>query len=325
MRSQLKTTLMVFLTFCLLVSDLGGDWLKNPAHAAVRNNSLDFLTEFFELPSGTDKNIFFIEDQNAEHLESMRRILYALNFGDNLFLDPESGKESHFLINSGKLLYPDIEFIKINPTKYRLRIHRAQNSFPLLFNQIYHNKWRVYLKSWEPESGSIKEQKEKLEKTSSPFDIPTAIRNNKLPLGEIWETWFPGRLELVCPEDKDNKKNSEIDCFAEDPQFWNVGSSLNSQIVRWPEVFHWNMNGYANSWWLGLDLLKKLPAVQGQKAGFYNLHPDGSVDFEVVIEFWPQRLFYLGIIISGIMIIACAGFLVFRQIYFSLKRRTRDA
>ena len=295
--------------------------MKSPAHAQGRHNGLDFLEEFFQLPSGTDKNIFFIEDQNSEHLESMRRILFALNFKNNVFLDPESGKEAHFLKSSGKLLFPDIEFVKINPTKYRLRIHGAKNDFPLIFNEIYHNKWTVYLKPWEPQSGSISEQNEKLKKTSSPFDVPTAVRNNKLPPGKIWETWFPGRLKTECREDKDSEK----DCFAEDPQFWNVDSARNAKVVRWPEVFHWNGNGYANSWWLDLDLLKKLPAVQDQKAGFYNLHPDGSVDFEIVIEFWPQRLFYLGIIISGIMVNVCVGFLVFHRIAFSLKRRRKHA
>lgn len=325
-QNQLKTALMVSLTFCLLFSDWGGDWLKSPAHAAGRTDGLGFLEDFFELlDSGADKNIFFIEDQNSDHLESMQRILFALKFDSNIFLDPESGKEAHFITSSRKILFPDIEFVKINPTKYRLRFHRAQNDFPLIFKEIYHNKWTVYLKPWEPESDSIRKQSENLKKTSSPFDIPTAINNIKLPMGEIWETWFPGRLKTECPEDKDGKKDNENDCFLEDPQFWNVDSALNSKVVSWPEMFHWRVNGYANSWWLDLDLLKKLPAAQGQKAGFYKLNPDGSVDFEIVIEFWPQRLFYLGILISGIVVAACAGFLVFQRISFSITGRRKNA
>lgn len=313
---------MVFLAFCLFFANWNGYGLKNTVYAAGKKRDLDFLEGFFKFPhSEKHQNIFFIEDQNSGHLESMKRILYRLNFDNNVFLDPESGEEANFLRNSKKLLFPLIEYARINPTKFRLRIHRAQNNFPLILNEIYHNEWTVYLKPWHPESDSVKEQNKKLEKTSSPFAVPTAVRNNNLPRGEIWETWFPSRLETTCRSDEDKKKT----CFAEDPEFWNVDSARNAKVVNWPELFHWKVNGYANSWWLDLELLKKFPAVQGQNDGFYRLHPDGSVDFEIVIEFWPQRLFYLGIIISGIVVSLCAGFLLFHRFSFSIKRQSKNA
>jgi hypothetical protein len=36
---------------------------------------------------------------------------------------------------------------------------------------------------------------------------------------------------------------------------------------------------------------------------------DGSYDFEIIVEFWPQRLFYIGLIISGTTLLACFGYL----------------
>jgi hypothetical protein len=250
----------------------------------------------------------------------MREILFALNFGDKVLLDPETGKKVHFLKSSQKILFPDIEFVKINPTKYRLRIHRAKNDFPLVFNEIFHSGWTVYLKPWTPRPGSEIKPDKNPRATLSAISAPTAFRNNNLPLGDIWETWFPGKLKTNCSENADSNKV----CLKGDPEIWNVDGALDSNVVRWPEVFHWLANGYANSWWLDLDLLKKLPAVKDQKPGWYHLHSDGSVDFEIVLEFWPQRLFYLGILISGITVAACAGYLIFCRVSSWTQRKRKQ-
>jgi len=45
---------------------------------------------------------------------------------------------------------------------------------------------------------------------------------------------------------------------------------------------HYLVNGYANSW-----------HITPEDAG-------GAEDYELVVEFWPQRLFYLGLFISGL-------------------------
>ncbi|MBU4299391.1 hypothetical protein KJ636_05085, partial [Patescibacteria group bacterium] len=39
-------------------------------------------------------------------------------------------------------------------------------------------------------------------------------------------------------------------------------------------------------------------------------NPDGSYDFEMIVEFWPQRLFYLGLGISGTTLLFCLIYLV---------------
>ena len=37
---------------------------------------------------------------------------------------------------------------------------------------------------------------------------------------------------------------------------------------------------------------------------------DGTYDFELIIEFWPQRLFYLGAVVSGSFFIMAIIYLV---------------
>ena len=88
------------------------------------------------------------------------------------------------------------------------------------------------------------------------------IQNDNLLKGYIWDTWFKKPL---------------------------------------PEENHLVANGYANSWLVDLEEIKK--------SGKYIQNSDGSIDFEMVIEFWPQRLFYLGLLTSGMTFLGCLGYL----------------
>jgi len=65
-------------------------------------------------------------------------------------------------------------------------------------------------------------------------------------------------------------------------------------------------NGYANGWWINLDQIKKM--------GQYNSNEDSSIDFELVLEFQPEWLYFLATAISGIAVIGCALFILFDKI-----------
>jgi hypothetical protein len=62
------------------------------------------------------------------------------------------------------------------------------------------------------------------------------------------------------------------------------------------------VNGYANSW--DID-----PTAICQNNPKCTKNADGSYDMELVIEFWPQRLFYIGLFISGTTLVGCLGYL----------------
>ena len=65
---------------------------------------------------------------------------------------------------------------------------------------------------------------------------------------------------------------------------------------------HLMVNGYANSWTIDVNKICNdgLKCVR---------NADGSYDFELVIEFWPQRLYYLGLAISLTTLISCLLYL----------------
>jgi len=296
------------------------------------------------------KTTFFQEDQNLKRFEFIKKNTISHGFEYSMAYDLKTNKINRFLISKHQHI-PTIEYFKINPTKYRLRIYGAKKSFPLIFGEMYHRGWSVYLKSWEATSShkqvsfakqnfphiqsSISEGTAETESAptitldsnyenpNNPMnrllkdfkspENPTSITANKnLSKGKPWETWFPGKLNLTC----ENFSSPNNDCSTTDPEFMEIERGLNSAVVGLPDVFHWKANGYANSWWLDLDLLKKLPPKNGPEVGFYNLGPDGGLDLEIIIEFWPQRLFYLGVIITGIVVFVCLGILFFSWIPF---------
>lgn len=73
---------------------------------------------------------------------------------------------------------------------------------------------------------------------------------------------------------------------------WNsqIFSTLNKKAI--PEERHWPVNGYANSWYVTPDDF------------------GGSNNFELIVEFWPQRLFYLGGAISALAFLIYLAYLI---------------
>ncbi len=78
---------------------------------------------------------------------------------------------------------------------------------------------------------------------------------------------------------------------------------------RVPDTEHFALNGFLNGWYVDTDALCTLSTSSGQTACTKN--PDGSYDIEFVIEFFPQRWFYLGLLISILTFISCIGYLIY--------------
>ncbi len=158
-----------------------------------------------------------------------------------------------------------LEYRMINPTKYRVRVHSAQGTVPLVLSENFHEAWKVYLSS--PDNLKFKISNFKLNPP-----IQGTIQNDSLPAGPIYETWFKKPIS----EDKN----------------------------------HLMVNGYANSWLIDSNRLCHPELVSGSKC---IQNPDGSYDFELVIEFWQQRLYYLGLAISIVTFIGCIGYLLIKK------------
>jgi hypothetical protein len=148
-------------------------------------------------------------------------------------------------------------------------------------------------KKWE----DMKEKTDYFEKYSIDFiskNFQGTIQNDNLPQGKFWETWLAGSYKVES--DKVIKK-----------------FGFNDRVVEMPEENHLMANGYANSWVIDADrVCAPTPPQSSPQAGEEAIcikNADGTWDFEMVVEFWPQRLFYIGLGISGTTLLCCLIYL----------------
>lgn len=148
-----------------------------------------------------------------------------------------------------------------------------------------------------------------------------SIQNDNLPEGGLFETLFTGGFSLreeaaVSP---DGQTRSEIPAPL-DPEAWSVFGADGKAPILWPDLFHLDADGYANCWWLDPALLAKLPQAGQDRSGYFTRNPDGSMDFELLLDFGPQKFYLIGLMISATVMAACAAYLLLFGILGRIRR-----
>ncbi len=194
---------------------------------------------------------------------------------------------------------PQVEYKKIDNTKYRIIIHNIKKPFPLVFSELYHDLWALYLKKIDPLRGSPKvvsnsykilpgnsqdqatrEEVSKfinqnfLSKLGNQFiskNFNGTIQNNNLSDGSIFEVWLP------------------------------------NQTITISKTNHILVNGNANAWIID-------PKKLCSNNNFCIKNPDGTYTLEFIIEFWPQLVFYLTSFISVLIVLATLIILIKRYL-----------
>lgn len=201
---------------------------------------------------------------------------------------------------------PVLEFKRINPTKYKVVVHQAKEDFPLVFTESFHRNWEVYISS-----PTLPIQNLNLNNLLSSYKVSDENREEQVAKEElehyIESDWISALgNSFISKNFQDTIQNENLSRG----HIWDTW-------LRKPAITqenHWLANGYVNSWWIALDKIKK--------SGEYIQNPDGSIDFELIIEFWPQRLICLGFIVSGLVLFGCLGHLGYRRFK---KRKRRDS
>ncbi len=209
--------------------------------------------------------------------------------------------QTSFLINNT----PTLEFKKINPTKYRIRVHNASTSFPLVFSENFHDGWKAYIVRYKKEDINIGV----LEKYKI-LDGNEGYQTTKEELMEYinkgWITSLGNGKEKTIEHNKweNNKEELEyIETYNIDFISKNFKGTIQNDNLPSGRLFetwftksienkitHLKANGYANAWIIDPEnICKESNCIK---------NPTGSYDFEIIIEFWPQRLFYIGSIIT---------------------------
>jgi len=173
---------------------------------------------------------------------------------------------------------PKITFTKINFTKYRVKVERAKELYTLVFSENYHPGWKVYTRDIR-DTGILNTEKEEM-------------GNGKEKGGDnIIASYFDGEI----------KEGRHRNTFLEKATF----ETWSKKPID--EGNHFLVNSYANSWYID-------PARICMDKGSCRKNADGSYDMDLIVEFWPQRLFYVGLFISGLTLVGCLGYLIYLKI-----------
>jgi hypothetical protein len=212
-----------------------------------------------------------------------------------------------------------VEFKKINPTKYRLRVHGIKEEAPLVFSESFHEGWRVYLSQADHEDVAIKNNNLKNYRVLDGND-KDQVNSEELEsfIGKGWVTDLGNGKEkvIVHEEWEDGKRKVDyeekyfIDFISKkfngtiqndnlsDGKIWETW--FKNSIIR---DSHMIANKYSNGWIVD-------PRHLCEDSGKCLENSDGTFDVELIIEFWPQRLFYWGSLISLISLGGLVGFFV---------------
>jgi hypothetical protein len=192
-----------------------------------------------------------------------------------------------------------LEYRKINPTKYRIRLHNVSGKIPLIFGESYSRGWRLYPIENFP-TVNIKYPAIK-------FTNETHNELYKANVSQINDFFNQGLISQVGVGFISNifsgtiQNDNLIEGSISDT--WHSKSLFATQ--------HLMVNGYANGWLLDTTQVCATSKICQRNA-------DGSFDLDVVIEFWPQQLFYIGLAITFLSYFI--GFLMLTIEYKILKR-----
>jgi len=179
---------------------------------------------------------------------------------------------------------PQLEFIKISPVKYRVRVHRSTEDFPLVFSESFHKGWGVYLAPYTQSSVSLQVLGDYRPTALQLNDAATTSeRSEYFSNGKISASGETGQSKFISKEHFSVIQNDNLP----------TGNFLESLTkgVSISNGNHFLANGYANGW-----VIK--PKEECSKVGKCKKNEDGSYDLELIVEFLPQRTFYFGLFAS---------------------------
>jgi len=235
-----------------------------------------------------------------QHIYSPREIVYTESTLDHLQWVLESAQatassyyfkfqnaENEIIKSSIKVenLATVVEFKKINQTKYRVIVHNSPKIFPIILSDSYDSGWKVYLSrngitSAKVFSGSYPVIDSSDNDQASPLELAEMVEANEVNIYTVQ----PGNNSIKFVSKKlqgviqnDNLKSGTI--F----ETWNKKPVGDND--------HFVANGYSNGWLMNISDIcsKNLECT---------VNSDTSYDFELIIEFQPQQLFYGGFILS---------------------------
>lgn len=308
-------------------NDVKNDIVKNQNLSSINDDeNLYMVHDAYFIPRVFIPSKIIMADYDPKDIPYLVSSNYVV--GTGIFL---KGQNTDKIINTSEYIFAKkregliVEFKKINPTKYRVRLHGAQGTFPLVFSESFHDGWKAYVN----QNVRVKNQKNNLKSKIGAYNTLDGNERDQASRDEVGEFIAKGLItNLGDGEEKeithtrwDGEKRKEV---ADGVEKYTIGfisknfhgTIQNDNLPRgkfwetWfkeslPEENHLMVNGYANSWVIDADDLC------AKNKDFCVKNADGTYDMELVVEFWPQRLFYVGAFVSGLTLVGCLGYVGF--------------
>lgn len=264
------------------------------------------LTGPYPIPSAALVRKMLSDGEWSVWFEDNEVVAYAARRFKPTVFTASPGKVS---VKSGS---PTVEFRKLNPTLYRVRIHNAHEPFTLVLNETYNAYWRLGM-GQAPWPGiptyTTTPDFVGRDGEASQAEIEKYLASGWLTLPPPGSTAPRGfgvaktrSLGFVSAKIEGTIQNDNLP----KPSFLNV-----LKMPSMAEDNHHVVNGFANGWMLDPAKVCKAPNACVHEG-------DGRLTMDLVIEFIPQRVFHIG---GGVTLAALL--LLIGAVGFSLAWRVR--
>lgn len=216
-------------------------------------------------------------------------------------------------INKNDPSVPMLEYKKINPVKYRVRVHGASGQFLMVLSEEFSSGWKLYLSdrpfySTDSENLGVYETlRFNRESQASLQEIAEFVNQGWVTdLGNLKDKKIKTRYWKDREMVDGKEENRKIDFVSKNYHGTIQNDNLPSGQA-WETWFsrpiggtasHSIFNTYANGWIVD-------PGVFCADSNYCIANEDGTYDFEIVMDFWPQRLIYLGWFFSIAAFLLC--------------------
>jgi hypothetical protein len=197
---------------------------------------------------------------------------------------------------------PDIEYKKVNITKYKIIVHGAKGSFPLVFSESFHPGWKAYIM---PANDSGDDENNLVQKLENYIIIPN--NEDDQASKEELSTFIDGglisnlgsqpKISFISKKYQGTIQNDNL----KNGLFFETWGKDNVD-----EANHFKVNGYANAWLLDPDKICRYDNICQKNENGYDLN--------LIIEFMPQRIFYMSLLITLATAFLLLGHIVYVKI-----------
>lgn len=191
---------------------------------------------------------------------------------------------------------PSIEYKKINPVKYRVILHKVGGIFPLVFSEAHNEGWKLYPVKSETESTAVKNLNDYKIIRDNEEDQATKEELVSYIKSKLISTLGNGEEKKIKYNDHDEKYTIN---FVSKNFYGTIQNDNLSNGKFWETWFsnpinndknHLMANGYANSWIIDPN--------DFCRNNLCSPNPDGTFEIELVLEYWPERIFFGGISVT---------------------------